>query len=112
MSHSLGSAFSMLASFLESTCWQEIASRVTRLCRPRFTSSRKRHPRLPGAPAKSRDRLRWHPGGTHGQSPWPRECGALTGQPESRAPPRLSRGKVVCSLKTIWKLLAREQPMH
>lgn len=57
MSHSLGSAFSMLASFLESTCWQEIASRVTRLCRPRFTSSRKRHPRLPWAPAKSRDRL-------------------------------------------------------
>lgn len=44
----LGATFSMLASFLESTCWQEIASQITRLCHPRFKSSRKRHPASQG----------------------------------------------------------------
>lgn len=41
MSCSLGSAFSGLVSFLDSTCWQEVASRIAGLHHPRFKSSRK-----------------------------------------------------------------------
>lgn len=45
MSYSLGSAVSRLASFLNSTCWQEVASRSAGLHHSRFKSSRK--PSLP-----------------------------------------------------------------
>ena len=42
-----------VASFLDSMCWQEMASRNSRLHHLRFRSSRKEHPCPPGAPARS-----------------------------------------------------------
>ena len=104
VTYSLGSDCSVLVSFLDSMCWQEIASRGTSLHYPRFKSSRKRHPCCPGPLDKS---------GFSSDCLWLEEHTASHRGPENAVLrlAGLSQGGVLCSLKNIWILLSQEHQM-